>query len=108
MEYPDYSEVKKMEYYNLYEDIVALQNDKKTSSVPQLKTKYKHIQLEYPDLFKRVLREDLSEVDFNLLKIMLDTREKLRNKEIESKDAIELIATENAKIYMPYILKKPE
>lgn len=87
----DNPEVKKQEYYNLYDDIINLQNDKKTLSVPKLKKKYKHIQIEYPDIFNKVLRKDLNNQELILLKTILDEREKLRHNETNLSDSFKKI-----------------
>lgn len=105
-EYPDYANNKKKENYDIYENIVNLQEDKKKLSIPKIKKKYIQLRQDHPFIFNKVLKNDLTEEEFELLKKMLNVRSQTYNKEIESKDAVDLVATEIAKIFMPQILEK--
>ncbi len=105
-EYPDYANNKKRESYDIYETLVNLQEDKKKLNVPKIKKKYIQLRQDHPYIFNKVMNEDLTDEDFKLFKKLLDIRERTYNREIESKDAIEDVATSIAEKKWPEILEK--
>ena len=95
------------EGYNVLDAVKALSKDKHEMSFPALKRKYVGLYQDHPQLYELAMKKDLTSQEFDILEKMLDTREQLRNGDIDEAAAKDLVATEVLAHYMPDAVKPP-
>jgi hypothetical protein len=95
------------EGYNVLDAVKSLSKDKHEMSFPALKKKYIGLRQDHPQLYELAMKKDLTGPEFDILAKMLDTREQLRNGDIDEAVAKDLVATNVLAHYMPDAVKPP-
>jgi hypothetical protein len=97
--------IRRRENYNILDTVKEMMEDKHVLSRPQLSRKYLQLKQEHEPLYNMVLNQDLTDKHLALLESMINEREKVRNGQISYEEAQDIIATQNAEIHCPEILR---
>jgi hypothetical protein len=92
--------------FDVYSTVTSLLQDKRKMSVPALNKKYIVLRQKYPELFDMCLKKNINKNELNMLARMLETREKMRDGDITTEKADELVKETAFEVFHPGVVQK--